>query len=143
MKGKFVVGIAGIANLPKNIYFLSDHGIAKCFIINMNEAEDVSSGQQVSADIVADWTAWFRFPPRERDFSLLHSAHIDCEAHPASYRMGTTGLKRPGRAADHTVHRVPRPRTVDLYLLSPKRLHGVLLNFNFSCYFYLLPPSSG
>jgi hypothetical protein len=37
-------------------------------------------------------------------FSLLHSLHTGCEAHPASYPMGTGALspgeKRPGREVD-------------------------------------------
>jgi hypothetical protein len=36
-------------------------------------------------------------------------------------------VKRPGREADH-IHLVPRSRVVELYLHSPTRLHGVLLN---------------
>jgi hypothetical protein len=48
-----------------------------------------------------------------------------------SYSMGTGStsprLKQTGREGDHS-HLVPRLRIVELYLHSPIRLHGVVLN---------------
>jgi hypothetical protein len=43
---------------------------------------------------------------------------------------GTLSLevKRLGREADHQLHLVPRSRMLELYLDSPIRLHGVVLN---------------
>jgi hypothetical protein len=52
--------------------------------------------------IATSWTAWIQYPAGARDFSLLHSAQTGCEASPASYPMGTRGVKQPGSEADHS-----------------------------------------
>jgi hypothetical protein len=43
-------------------------------------------------------------------------------------RIISLGLKRPGRDGDHSPLLAPRSRTMELYLHSPIRLHGVVLN---------------
>jgi hypothetical protein len=52
------------------------------------------------------WTAWVQSPAGARDFSLLHSEHTGCGAHPASYavdvRGSFLGVKRPVREADNS-----------------------------------------
>jgi hypothetical protein len=67
------------------------------------------------------------FLDKARYFSLQTGS----EVHPVSYPIDTGGsfsvVKEPGREADHH-HLVPRLRTVELYLHSPVRLHGVVLN---------------
>jgi hypothetical protein len=51
-------------------------------------------------------TAWAMARPclklSRQNLSLLHSVQTDPEAHPASYPMGTRGVKRQGRVADHS-----------------------------------------
>jgi hypothetical protein len=74
--------------------------------------------------IATGWTAGVRFPARARDISLLHSVHTSSEAHPASYPVGTggsfTGVKRPGREADHSPQSsVARSTVLELYLYQP------------------------
>jgi hypothetical protein len=43
----------------------------------------------------------FRFPAMQ-DLSLLHSVQTATGAHPASYPVGTEGVKLPEREADHS-----------------------------------------
>jgi hypothetical protein len=47
--------------------------------------------------------------------------------------MGTGALsqrvKRPGREADHTPPTSAEVKNVDLYIRSPIRLHGIVLNY--------------
>jgi hypothetical protein len=55
------------------------------------------------------------------------------EVHPTSYPMGTgdsfPGLKPQGREADHSPPtNAEVKKNVDLYIHSPLRLHGVVLN---------------
>jgi hypothetical protein len=66
------------------------------------------------------------------DISLLYSVQTGSRAHPA-YQMGTRGSffeeKRPGREADHTLPTSAEGKEyLDLYIHSPIRLHGVVLN---------------
>jgi hypothetical protein len=77
------------------------------------------------------WGIRVRFLAGETDFSLLRSIQTGSRAHPASCQMGT-GVPR-GEAARRVklithLHLMPRLRTVELYIHSPIRLHGVLLN---------------
>jgi hypothetical protein len=76
------------------------------------------------------WTTGVRFSVGARDF-FLHSIQTGSGVHQASYPIGTgtlsPGVKRPGRESDHP-HLVPRSRMMALYLHSPLRLHGVVLN---------------
>jgi hypothetical protein len=67
-----------------------------------------------------------------QDFSLFHSVQIGFGAHAASYLMVTGDSfpwgKRPGSEADYSPHLVPTSRKVELYLHSPIRLDGIVLN---------------
>jgi hypothetical protein len=69
----------------------------------------------------------------ERDFSLLHNFQTYSEPHPASYPTGT-GEVFPrvysGRSVKLTtlLHLEPRSIMMELYLHSPMRLHGELLD---------------
>jgi hypothetical protein len=88
------------------------------------EPRDSSDGIETS------YTAGVRFPA---DGKRFFSTHSDPGAHPASYQKRTRGLfrlgvKQPGSEADHSLHLVPISRMVELYLHSPIRLHGVVLN---------------
>jgi hypothetical protein len=56
--------------------------------------------------------------PTPQDFSLLHNVQTGSEAHQASYPMGMI---------TH-LYLVPKPKMVELYLHSPVRLHGIVLN---------------
>jgi hypothetical protein len=40
-----------------------------------------------------------------------------------------SGIKRPGREADHTLHLVTKSRMVAIYLHFPVHLHGVMFNW--------------
>jgi hypothetical protein len=56
---------------------------------------------------LADRGSRVRFPAGAGNFSLHHRVQNGSGAHPASYPLGTTmgfytGLKRPGREADHS-----------------------------------------
>jgi hypothetical protein len=80
-----------------------------------------------------DWTAGVRFPAGARNFSLPHSVKISSGAHPALSAMGTgaPSLGESGRGVRLTTHFhiVPRSSMVELYLRSPIRLHGAVLNY--------------
>jgi len=68
-----------------------------------------------------------RFPEGAGNFSLHHSVQTGSGTHLDSYPMGTgdlsSGVKWPEHEADH----LPAS-SVDLYLYSPIRLHGMVLN---------------
>jgi hypothetical protein len=73
------------------------------------------------------------FPAGVRDFSLLHSVQTGSSTHPASYPVGkgtlSLGVKwGTGVKLTTHLHLVLRVRTLELYLHSPIRLHGVVLN---------------
>jgi hypothetical protein len=80
--------------------------------------------------ITTGWIVGFRFPAWARGISPLHSIQTGSEVDPTSYLMGTggsfPGVKRLRREAD--LHPMSRSRIVELYLPSPIRLHGVVLN---------------
>jgi hypothetical protein len=84
--------------------------------------------------IVMGWMARVLFLAGGRDFYffLLHSIQTGSGAHSASCLVGTgahsLGLKWRRREADTQLHLVLRARMVELYLHSPIRLHGVLIN---------------
>jgi hypothetical protein len=66
-------------------------------------------------------------------FSPLHSVLTDSGFHPASYTMGTGVFVSGGKAVRSVklttdLHQVARSGMVELYLYSPTRLHGVVLN---------------
>jgi hypothetical protein len=74
-----------------------------------------------------------RFSGGAGNFSLHHCVQNGSEAHPASYPMGTggsfPGVKRPGREADHSPPSSAEVKEcVELYLLFPIHLNGVVLN---------------
>jgi hypothetical protein len=64
---------------------------------------------------------------------ILHIVQTGSGVHPTSYKMGTggtfPGVKRQGREADHSPPNSCRGQeNVDLYIHSPIRLDGVMLN---------------
>jgi hypothetical protein len=69
-----------------------------------------------------------------KTFSLLHIVQTGSGVHPTSYIMGTggsfPGIKRQGHEADHSTPTGAevKKKNVDLYIHSPIRLHGVMLN---------------
>jgi hypothetical protein len=74
-----------------------------------------------------------RFPTGAGNFSLKRRVQKGSGANPASYPMGTRvlslGVKRPGHEADHSHPSSAEVKElVELYLHSPIRLHGVVLN---------------
>jgi hypothetical protein len=91
-----------------------------------------SSGSTASDYGLDDRAIGVRSPAEAKDFFPIASAQTGSGAHPASCTMGTRGpfpgaKVRPGRRdADHSS---PSSAEVDneqeLYLLSPKRLHGM------------------
>jgi hypothetical protein len=67
------------------------------------------------------------------NFSLHHCVQTGFETHPASYPVGTkgsfTGVKRPGREADHSPPYNVEVKNAWRYISSPSiRLHGVVLS---------------
>jgi hypothetical protein len=62
-----------------------------------------------------------------QEFSVLPVLQTGSGAHQAFYPMGT-GVKQPGREADHTSSWCQGQENVDLYIHSPIRIHGVLRN---------------
>jgi hypothetical protein len=66
-----------------------------------------------------------RFPAGVTYFPLLHSIQTGSEAHPASYPMGIGDW---GVKLTIHLHLVLRLRMVEVYLHSPPRLHGIVLN---------------
>jgi hypothetical protein len=84
--------------------------------------------------LATDWTTGrVRFDPRQRqDFSSSLCVQTGSEAHPASCTTGTGdpfsgGKARPGRDADHSpLSSAEVANEQELYILSPKRLHGML-----------------
>jgi hypothetical protein len=72
-------------------------------------------------------------PRQGQHFSILHSLHIGSGFHSASYPNGTggcfSGIKRPGREADYSPPSSAEVKNYGaIYLHSPMRLHGVVLN---------------
>jgi hypothetical protein len=69
--------------------------------------------------------------PAVQNFSL-HSVETGSGVHLTSYPVGTGALslmvKRQGVMLTTNFHLVPRCGMVELYLCSPIRLHGVVLN---------------
>jgi hypothetical protein len=68
-----------------------------------------------------------------QELLFLHVVQTDSGVHPTSYTMGTRrsfpGVKRPGREVDHSPPTSAEvKKNVDLYIHSPIRLHGVVLN---------------
>jgi hypothetical protein len=67
-----------------------------------------------------DRGCWVRFPAGAGNFSLHHRVQNGSGAHPASYSVGTMGVKRPGREADHSPPSSAEVKEcVELYLHSP------------------------
>jgi hypothetical protein len=68
-----------------------------------------------------------------QDFSPLHSFKSSSGAHPTSYPMGTRDFFSVGKAAGAWnwahLHLVSRLRMVQLYLHSPMRLNGIVINW--------------
>jgi hypothetical protein len=125
-----------------NFYQTSWLHISEDFIFNSHCLEDQIS--QIQNTIIClfincshlwvkGWTAGVRFQAGARDFSLLHRVQTCSGAHPAYYPMGT-GVSFPrgcsGRGVKLTIalHLVLRSSMMELYLHSPIRLHGVVLN---------------
>jgi hypothetical protein len=69
------------------------------------------------------------FVSRQRKdiFSLLHNAQTASKHHPASYTMGTPGIKRPGSEAHHSF--LPSDEVNNGGAIPPltKHLNGVVL----------------
>jgi hypothetical protein len=60
-----------------------------------------------------------RFPAGAANFSLHHRVQNGSRAHPAPYPMGSLGIKRPGREADHSLPPSTEVKEcVELYLHS-------------------------
>jgi hypothetical protein len=73
-----------------------------------------------------DWTTGVRSPKGTEDFSSSLCVQSGSGVHPASSPMDTGGKTRPGRDADHSrPSRAEVKNEQELYLLSPKCLHGV------------------
>jgi hypothetical protein len=71
--------------------------------------------------------------PGRGDFLLFHSVQTGSGAHPASYSMGNRGSFLGDKAAvgmklTTHLHLVVRLRMTEIYLHSPLRFHGVVLN---------------
>jgi hypothetical protein len=67
------------------------------------------------------------------EFSLLQIVQTGSGVHPNSYPMGTggsiPGVRRPGREVDHSPPTSAEvKKNMDIYMHSPIRLHGVVLN---------------
>jgi hypothetical protein len=85
-----------------------------------------------SVGIATGWTTRVRFPALQ-DYSLLHVVQTGSGAHPASYPVGTWGFFPGGKSGKDVkltthLHLLPKSRMVELYLHSPIRLHGIVLN---------------
>jgi hypothetical protein len=74
-----------------------------------------------------------RLPEGASDcFFLPHNARNGSVVHPVSYTMGTTaslsGVKRQRREASHSPPSIAEVRNGGVYLHSPIRLHGIVLD---------------
>jgi hypothetical protein len=79
-----------------------------------------------------DQEIWVWIPVRQ-EFSLLHVVQTGCEAHPTSYSVGTGGFFPGGKVAGTwswplTSSSCWGQEIVGLYIHSPLRLHGIVLN---------------
>jgi hypothetical protein len=98
-----------------------------------------SSGSIVSDYGLDDRAIGVRSPAEAKDFSSNLCVQTGSGAHPASCTMGTEGpfpggKARPGRDADHSPPSSAEDvNELELYLLSPKRHHGVKRD----CFFWL------
>jgi hypothetical protein len=66
-------------------------------------------------------------------FSLLHRFHFESGANPASYPMWNQGFFSWGKAAGSwrwPLISIKRRGTMELYLQSPMRLHGLVINYD-------------
>jgi hypothetical protein len=96
------------------------------------ESRDSSVGIALGY-VLDDRGSRVRFPARAGNFSLHHRVQNGSEAHPVSYTMGTrdsfSGVKRPGREADHSPPSSAEVQNACSYTsTSPIRLHGVVLS---------------
>jgi hypothetical protein len=85
-----------------------------------------------SVGLATSTTARVRFPV-EASFCLLHVVQTGSGAHPVSYPMGTVGSFAGSKAAwgvklTTHLHLVSWSRMMELYLHSPIRFHGIVLN---------------
>jgi len=73
-----------------------------------------------------------RFPAGAGDFSLRHRVQTGSGSHLASYPTGIndsfSGLKRPGREADHSPPTCAEAKNTSIYKSTPPIiLHGIVL----------------
>jgi hypothetical protein len=71
---------------------------------------------------------WSRFPGGARHFSLLHSIHTSSLQSNGYLGPFPRGGKAPWKWGSRHPTVVLRLRMVELYLYSPKHLHGLMLN---------------
>jgi hypothetical protein len=64
--------------------------------------------------------------PVEQEFSLFHVVQTDPGVHPISYTMSTggfsSGMKRPGRKADHSYPTSAEVKKIWIYTSTPRKL---------------------
>jgi hypothetical protein len=77
-----------------------------------------------------DWGVGVRVPVGLRIFSKSSRSTLGSTQHPIQWVPGalSPGVKRQGREADQTSSKCQGQENVDLYIHSPIRLHGVVLN---------------
>jgi hypothetical protein len=66
--------------------------------------------------------------PGSQEFYLLHIVQTGSGAHPASYPIGTRSKEAGAWIWPLTSNYCQGQENVDLYIHSPTRLHGVVLN---------------
>jgi hypothetical protein len=54
-----------------------------------------------------------------QEFSVLHVVQTGSGVHPTSYPMGTQGVKRPRREADHSPPTSPEVKKMSIYTSTP------------------------
>ena len=79
------------------------------------------------AEQLSQYNDWSTGRTNGQRFVIFFSAHTDCRFHPFSYHVGTRS-KRTVMKITTQFHLVPRIGKVELYLHSPIRVYGVVLN---------------
>jgi hypothetical protein len=125
-----------ISNINFKGKIISKHKIMYYWEKNRKDRNKYANGKAEIAQLLygqpRGWKIGVRFPAGASDFTHLHIVQTGTGAHPASYIMSTRGSfpggKRPDVKLTTHLHLVPRSKTVELYLHSLIRLHGVMLN---------------
>jgi hypothetical protein len=111
-----------ITSITKNIELHSSLCIQVLWMLLSYLLRSRDSGVGIATDYGLDDGAGVRVPVKS-NFSLLEVVQTDCKPHPAFYPKGSggsfSGVKRPGREADHSTVTSAEVKRAWLYTSTP------------------------